>query len=691
MPTLTIEGRKVKVDDSFLSLSPEQQNATVEEIAASLGVAPANQSKAGRGHDVPEFDPGIPGYNPETGMVERDAGRTGTALFGLLEGVPVAGPALVKGAQYGASALGAALSGEDRERVEAQMQTMRETGNRNYPGTRLAANLTGAVATTAPVAATALGGRALGVTGNSLAKMSAASAGSNAAISAADTAARGGDAGDIAQSAAIGGGLGAVMPGATRVLGAGARHVGQKVGSAVRSVTNPAEEASRRIGAAYQRDAANAASPLLSSADEAVAQRNSQNLMNVDRGGETTRALARAASNSAPDARAIIEREASDRFSSQGTRVSNLLNRITGGATDDLGLQDAIRAAAKAANKPAYQRAYSAPAAQDMWHEGFEQLMQAPAMKSAAKTATTRGANRAAVEGFQPIRNPFVEVNGRLTLKKNADGTIARPTLQFWDQVKRNLDGMIDETKDRTMKADLMALKSRLVTMLDDTVPEYKAARAGASAAFGAEDAIDAGRKFASRRRNTPELKRAYAMMSGAEKKAFQTGYASELIDMVKSTNDRTNVIRNLFGSEEAREKLLTVFGPAKAKEIEAFVKVENAMDMLRGALGNSTTTRQLVEMGLVGGGTYAYTGGDLSTSTIMALTAGGMRAAQGKVNESVMKKVAEALVSNDPKVIHRAIQNAAMSKAHMQAIEAMTRFAATLPAATAVTRNQTN
>jgi hypothetical protein len=36
MATLNIGGRKVTVDDGFLQLSPEQQNATVEEIAASL-------------------------------------------------------------------------------------------------------------------------------------------------------------------------------------------------------------------------------------------------------------------------------------------------------------------------------------------------------------------------------------------------------------------------------------------------------------------------------------------------------------------------------------------------------------------------------------------------------------------------------------------------------------------------------
>jgi len=37
MPTLTINGRDVQVDDSFLNLSPEQQNATVDHIAPSIG------------------------------------------------------------------------------------------------------------------------------------------------------------------------------------------------------------------------------------------------------------------------------------------------------------------------------------------------------------------------------------------------------------------------------------------------------------------------------------------------------------------------------------------------------------------------------------------------------------------------------------------------------------------------------
>lgn len=42
MPTIVIEGHKVNVDDSFMSLTPEQQNATVDEIAASMRLGGQN-------------------------------------------------------------------------------------------------------------------------------------------------------------------------------------------------------------------------------------------------------------------------------------------------------------------------------------------------------------------------------------------------------------------------------------------------------------------------------------------------------------------------------------------------------------------------------------------------------------------------------------------------------------------------
>jgi hypothetical protein len=41
MATLNIGGKRVKVSDDFLSLSPEEQQRTANEIAAQIGAAPA--------------------------------------------------------------------------------------------------------------------------------------------------------------------------------------------------------------------------------------------------------------------------------------------------------------------------------------------------------------------------------------------------------------------------------------------------------------------------------------------------------------------------------------------------------------------------------------------------------------------------------------------------------------------------
>lgn len=47
MPVLNIGGREVTVDESFLKLSPDEQNATVDEIASSLVTKPSTFSKEG--------------------------------------------------------------------------------------------------------------------------------------------------------------------------------------------------------------------------------------------------------------------------------------------------------------------------------------------------------------------------------------------------------------------------------------------------------------------------------------------------------------------------------------------------------------------------------------------------------------------------------------------------------------------
>jgi hypothetical protein len=87
MPTLNIEGRKVKVDDSFLSLSPADQQATVEEIASQMGItSPQEQPKEASGYAKQAYG-GLDSMLENFSTTAKGAGWQGTSEFlsGLTE------------------------------------------------------------------------------------------------------------------------------------------------------------------------------------------------------------------------------------------------------------------------------------------------------------------------------------------------------------------------------------------------------------------------------------------------------------------------------------------------------------------------------------------------------------------------------------------------------------------------------
>lgn len=180
------------------------------------------QAKAGK--PLPQVSPTPPEY---TGPAPHS--DIGTKLFAgagsFIEGVPVAGPTLIDWAKQGR----AAVQGMTKDAVDKEFATAKEAN----PITSTAGNIAGGVAALAPIGATALGGTLLGTTGSLGARLGFG-AGSGALLSGADTAARGGDLGEIATNAGIGAGLGLAFP----ALGAVANAVGGKM--AQRAATNAA-------------------------------------------------------------------------------------------------------------------------------------------------------------------------------------------------------------------------------------------------------------------------------------------------------------------------------------------------------------------------------------------------------------------------------------------------------------------
>lgn len=112
------------------------------------------------------------------------------------------------------------------------------------------------------------------------------------------------------------------------------------------------------------------------------------------------------------------------------------------------------------------------------------------------------------------------------------------------------------------------------------------------------------------------------------------------------------------------------VFGPQKMKEIEAYVRVEEIVDRLRGSLGNSTTARQLVELGLGAGAGGYITGGDWKGMLAGAGAAKGARYIAQSANNKTMEPMAKLLVSDDPKALQQAIEHASKMPAFMKILE---------------------
>jgi hypothetical protein len=537
-------------------------------------------------------------------------------------------------------------------------------------------------AVTSTLARTGMNDNLASILGRSL-----VSGASSSAISAADQMVRGAPAPDIQRNAAISGGIGLVLPGVGAMIGRGISAAGQKGGEVIGNLTSTERAAQRIVSGAASQDAR--MGQALTAVDEANAVLNGQPLLNVDRFGGNVRTLARTAKNMAPDAGAMLDEATQQRFLTQGDRAGQFIRRITGGNVNDLALQDQIQQAARLSNDAAYGRAYADPGASAIWTPEIRQLMQSPDVLAAIRGADRTAANDAALTGKPAVRNPFTfttKPDGSVSvgLRTNPDGSRALPNLQFWDIVQRNLRRAA-EVADRTQngKADastLRQLRRQLLNNLDQAVPSFGAARAGAAAAFGAEDALDAGRKFVTQQMAIPEAKAAYAQFSPAERKAFATGFASSLIDKISAARDNVNVINQVFGSPAARSQVELALGKSAASQLEQFVRIENIMQMTKQAVqGNSSTAKQLIAAGVVGGGLGGYFGNwdprNMATGAgLMMAGRAGMRALGKSVDQKIMQRVADILASGDPDAINKEILNAALSGQHSDAIKAIER-----------------
>jgi hypothetical protein len=292
MTTLNINGQHVTVDDSFLSLSPDEQHSTVEEIASRLTPAdPVSVNNVGR-----SFATGVPIIG---GLLNKADAATNAVL------APALNSLFDEKDQLPESTFGERYEHalRDQEGSDAKFASQ-------HPYIDTGAKIAGGVAAMAPVVAAAPG--VFGASGSFASRVGAGAA-SNAALGGADAAVRGSD--------PVSGGLIGAL------LGAGAPLAEAAVSPIVSNVTarlNPQGFATRQVARAIGdsgRTTDQLANDVTQAAREGQPQFNLGDALGKP-GQDMLSTVARAPGQGGTDvAEALNSRQAG-----QGRRISNALS-----------------------------------------------------------------------------------------------------------------------------------------------------------------------------------------------------------------------------------------------------------------------------------------------------------------------------------------------------------------------------
>lgn len=473
-----------------------------------------------------------------------------------------------------------------------------------------------------------------------------------------------------ASGAAIGGAVGGAAPAVIEGIVRGARGAVQPVVNAVRGIRDVDSEAARRVATAIERDAQadpQAVSRLTPQEFAASVQGGGPATV-MDIGGDTTRALARSAANTSPEGRGTLSRAIDDRYEGQAARVNDWL-RQTFHYPNAEAQAAALADSGRNINRANYGRAMR-DGDREIFSPELDRLMGSPAVVEAMRRASQSGKDRAITQGLGAMRQGVTVENGSVIFTRGRNGAPTYPNLAFWDATKKELDDAASAAAraGRNGEAGVIGdLARTLRTELDSAVPSYAQARAGAAHFFGAQDALEAGQNFVSRNMTSTEARRALSQMTPTERQLFQDGFVSRFSETLNQIGDRRSVLNKIAESPAAREKLEVALGRQRAGELEAGLRVEGIMDLARSAVqGNSTTARQLAELGLAGGA-YGFSGGasnPLDPSAVMnaAIVYGALKG-KNAINERLSRRVAEMLVSQDPQVLLRGIRTVVQNR----------------------------
>lgn len=632
MPVLDIGGREVTVDDRFLSLSPDQQNAAVDEIATSLKIGRATPASPASIPIAPARSIAPPTPRPDQPF--NDAAHVG--LGGLIEGIPIAGP-VIRGGLDRAGAYARSLASGNSYDDELKFVQGRSNELKNeHPVLDTGSQIAGAIGGTIPMIAAAP--VAMGVRGATLGGRALAGATSGAGIGAADAAVRSG--GD-AKSTTAGGVLGFMAGGA-------APYVGQAVGAAARTVAAPiaarlAPDSGVRVAMQRLLERSGQTPQQVESALRG-AQEDGQGVYTVaDALGHPGQRMLSTIARTPGDARQGVVGALDARQAGQGRRVATALTEAFEAPDTAAQRIASLTEARRTAGNANYQRARDEARPVDV-----------SATLAMLDDVLRPGANRVATPGSN-IANDSVE--SALTRARSllTDGL---SNLSDFTSVHRAQQDIADmaETAMRSgagNRARLLGEANRgLLSALSDASEPFAAAQAAYRDGSRAIDAVGLGRQ-AARAGRSEDTTSLFARLSAPEQSAFRAGYADPLIEGAQGAAVGVNKARPLINDATAAE-FPAFAAPGRADQLQNRLAREQTMFETRNqALGGSRTADNLADIAEMGSIDPTIVGNLIGGNWMGALRAGGTQAiaALQGMPPTVRYRVAGILLQRDPSV----------------------------------------
>jgi hypothetical protein len=587
MPTLNIEGRRVKVDDSFLQLSPEDQAKTVDEIAAQIGVSRQSPQEE-QGPDLaPESKEAKSLADELSGITQNPAKafydqrpEWQKPIIAAMDVGNIIGDDLTFG--FGDKAAAAVRAPFTDKTYEEELAANRQgtqnsrarAGSAAYGADVVAALMLPRIARAPAMAAPAGILSRVGRIGAGVVKGGAQGAGYGAVN------ALGHDE-DIGEGAATGAAFGAAIPVIGGVLKAGGA-VLKPVADAVRARTNPSGYGTKKIAERF----ANSGMTIEQASNRAA----KDSLPLADVGGQSTRDLLRTTTNIPGKARDRVATQLALRQMGQGDRLKNVVGQTLADPDGYLAAKEEIASTAKRLAAPLYREAEKIPI---HFTKELEGIINTPAGRRALANAEELAANEQI-----PFKQMFVNIadDGTATFKRV-------PDQRAWQYIKTALDDMVSaETDSITKKVSnqgriINNLKNRMLEELDAQNPVYAQARK----AWGGQQSLDKALEFGRNAMTmSPEaVRREISKFGGPEKEAARAGVAEWIRGRIDGAGFTNNAILRFFSNRQQVKNLRALFDNKEQfktfrQAIFAEARRRSTYDAVR---GNSTTARQMADM----------------------------------------------------------------------------------------------